>query len=240
MPSSRQGQQPARQQEANQQTETGQRDQQSQAVQGTGGARGAQGGLARRQQYGLSPLSDPFGFMQTFTEEMDRLFEDFGFGRSPLSRRGPGGWGTGSTALGRRGLGGAGLAQAGWSPQIEIFEREGNIVVRADLPGLEKDDVKVEVNDDALIIQGERRHEHEDRQEGYFRSERSYGSFYRAIPLPDGVDAENANATFRNGVLEVTVPAPKQQGRARRLEIRDAGPAQGQAQQTPNAKEKGK
>ena len=95
-----------------------------------------------------------------------------------------------------------------WSPQVEVFEREGQLVLRADLPGLTKEDVKVEVTNEAINISGERKSEHEEKREGYYRSERSYGSFYRSIPLLEGVNAEDANATFRNGVLEITMQAP--------------------------------
>ena len=111
--------------------------------------------------------------------------------------------------------------QSIWAPQVEIFERGNSLVVRADLPGLSREDVDVEVEDDALVIRGERHSDVEDEQEGYYRSERSYGSFYRAIPLPDGVDASACNATFKDGVLEVTLPKPAQQpSRARRIDVR--------------------
>jgi len=184
----------------------------------TRGTRGYAPGLAHRQQFGISPWADPFTVMRSLTEEMDRLFEDFGFG-GMMPRVGRGlaqQQGTGSSA--------------GWSPQIEVFQQEGQLVLRADLPGLNKDDVKVEITDDALTLQGERRQEHKESREGFFRSERSYGSFYRAIPLPEGVKAEEAQATFRNGVLEVSIPVSQQQGRSRQLDIRDV-PQEGETQQ---------
>jgi HSP20 family protein len=95
-----------------------------------------------------------------------------------------------------------------------------------------KDDVKVEVTDDAVTISGERKSEHEEKREGYYRSERSYGSFYRQIPLPEGVDADDANATFRNGVLEITMQAPQRQEQrgGRRLEIKEGTESQQQPQ----------
>jgi hypothetical protein len=77
------------------------------------------------------------------------------------------------------------------------------------LPGLTKDDVNVEITDDAINISGERRNEDEERREGYYRSERSYGGFFRSIQLPEGANAEDANATFNNGVLEITMEAPQ-------------------------------
>jgi len=147
----------------------------------------------------------PFAFMRRFGEEMDQLFEDFGFG---------GGW----LAPILKGQFGDSL----WTPQIEMLERNGELVVRADLPGLTKDDVKVELADNAITIEGERKGEHEEKGEGYYRSERSYGKFYRRLPVPEGVNANQANATFNNGVLEITMPAPKHvEQKSRRLEINE-------------------
>jgi len=90
--------------------------------------------------------------------------------------------------------------------------------------------VHVEVTDDALLITGERRSEHEERQGGTFRSERSYGTFRRQIPLPEGVSADQATATFKDGVLQITMPAPKRQERSRRIEIQSASTPGGAAQ----------
>lgn len=147
----------------------------------------------------------PFEFMKRFGEEMDRLFGEFGFGR---------GWLTPAT---ERTFG-----RGFWAPQVEMFERDNQLVVRADLPGLTKDDVTVEINDNGVTIEGERHSEEEESREGFYRSERSYGKFYRRLPLPEGVDAENAEATFDNGVLEITMKAPKRmEKKARKLEIAD-------------------
>jgi HSP20 family protein len=113
-----------------------------------------------------------------------------------------------------------------WAPQIETLQRGDQFVVRADLPGLRKDDVEVDITDDAITIQGERRDEHKEEQEGYFRSERVYGRFYRVVPLPEGAISESAKADFRNGVLEVTIQAPPKEVRQRRkIEIGDGGQA---------------
>jgi HSP20 family protein len=101
-----------------------------------------------------------------------------------------------------------------------MFHRNNELVVRADLPGLNKDDVKVDVTEDSITIQGERKREQEEEREGVYRSERAYGSFYRVIPLPEGTIADQAKATFKDGVLEVTMPAPPEQvRRGRRVEI---------------------
>jgi HSP20 family protein len=82
-----------------------------------------------------------------------------------------------------------------------------------------KDDINVDIEDDQIIIQGERRDERESNEQGFYHTERSYGSFYRSIPLPQGIDAEVANASFNNGVLEITMPKPERKQRGRRLEI---------------------
>ncbi|MFN7949327.1 MAG: Hsp20/alpha crystallin family protein [Blastocatellia bacterium] len=160
-------------------------------------------GLARRETPGMAHWSaSPFSLMSRFADEMERVFEDFGFGPGRLMSRG---WGE--------------FGRGGWSPQIEAFEQGGQFIVRADLPGLNKDDVKIDVTDNALTIQGERKQQREENREGFYRSERSYGSFYRSIPLPEGTDAEKAKATFRDGVLEITMPAPQREEQRRRIEI---------------------
>ncbi len=103
-----------------------------------------------------------------------------------------------------------------WFPQIEVFQRDDEFVVRADLPGLRREDVTVEAADDALTIHGERRSECEQSGRGFYRSERSYGSFHRRIAIPEGVDVDSATARFKNGVLEVTMRAgapPTERGR---------------------------
>jgi len=98
-------------------------------------------------------------------------------------------------------------------------ERDGKLIVKADLPGLNKDDVKVELNDNVLTIEGERKDERKDERGGW--SERNYGRFFRSITLPDGVRTENANATFKNGVLEISFDTPQQsQPKGRRIEIK--------------------
>jgi HSP20 family protein len=193
------------------QQEGGPQSQQTTGGQSTGQAQ--QTALSRRGQSVPAIGASPFSFMRRFGEDMDRLFEDFGFG-----------------ALATRNL-----AQVdAWSPQVEIFQRDGQLVVRASLPGLNKDDVQVELRDDAIILRGERRQEHEEQREGYYRCEVTHGSFYREIPLPEGVKTDDATATFRDGVLEITMQAPQQQPRGRQLQIQDAS-ASGQPQAKPQA-----
>jgi HSP20 family protein len=91
------------------------------------------------------------------------------------------------------------------------------------LPGLKPEEMKVEVTDDAIVIEGERRHETEGKEGGRWHSERRYGHFYRAIPLPDGADADQIRAEFRNGELHVTVPVQQSQSKRRQIPIK--GPA---------------
>ena len=164
----------------------------------------------------VAPGSSQFGMLRRFAREMDQLFEDFGVGAGLhipklLSR--------GHELIRRE----TGLVSAEWSPRVDVVARDGQLVVRADLPGLSKDDIKVEVSDDMLTIQGERKHEAKEEREGCYYSECSYGSFYRAIPLPEGADTSKATADFRKGVLEVTVPTPsKPAAKAQRVEIKEA------------------
>lgn len=106
-----------------------------------------------------------------------------------------------------------------WMPPVEVLQQGDKLLVRADLPGLQKDDVRVEVQSGALTIEGERKQEFEETEEGVYRSERVYGRFSRSIPLPEGADADQAKATFRNGVLEVELPVAAQAEQGRRLEI---------------------
>jgi HSP20 family protein len=152
-------------------------------------------------------MVNPFQMMRRFTKDMERLFEDFGgFGFpnfynvdfAPFRME---------------------FDKGEWMPQIEVIQNNGQFMVRADLPGLTKDDVTIEVTDDVLTLSGERKEEKEEKREGFYRSERSYGSFYRQIPLPEGAKTENATATFVNGVLEITILAPTVSTSTRKLEI---------------------
>jgi HSP20 family protein len=138
--------------------------------------------------------TSPFSLMRRFMEEIDRGFEGYG---------------------GRRGGG----ELRHWSPTVEVTERDGKLEVVADLPGIKEDDVKVEVTDEGLVIRGERKQEHEERREGYHRSERSYGQFYRLIPLPENADLEQARAEFRNGELRISLPVPERHRKAREIPI---------------------
>ena len=97
-----------------------------------------------------------------------------------------------------------------WTPAIDVVEAETDYVLRADLPGISEDEVSIELEDNVLTVSGERKAEHEERTGGYYRIERSSGSFRRSLRLPEGVDPEAVKATFEHGVLEVRVPKPEQ------------------------------
>ncbi|HEY2898908.1 MAG TPA: Hsp20/alpha crystallin family protein [Gemmatimonadaceae bacterium] len=201
-----------------------------------GGQSGAGAALSGRGQQSMLPafmtnpglmasafMSDPFAFAQAMSQEMDRLFDTFG-GTSE------GGRALSTSGSSRRLQQQGGRGQSYWAPQMEVFQRGHEMVVRADLPGISPDDVQIDVEDGVLTISGERRNTNEDRQEGFYRSERSYGTFARSIALPEGVDEDQVNARYEHGVLEVMVPMPQQQRqRGRRVQIQ-SGTGSGSSQ----------
>jgi HSP20 family protein len=185
-------------------------DQQNRQSQGREMTRSSQpGGMARRtasDSVGLSPsefmLLSPFSLMRRMMEEFDNAFRQAG-------SAGPG------SAINAR-------SATTWSPAIEVQERDGNYVVRVELPGLKPDEVTVVVTDGALVIEGERRVEREEDRGGVHRTEIQYGRFYRSIPLPEGAEVDQANARFEDGVLEIVVPVPAQQSAQRQIPIQDS------------------
>lgn len=148
----------------------------------------------------LDPLGffddDSFSLIRRMQREMNRVFSQAGLDFT-----------------------GQGVPSTAWIPTTEISYRDGNLIVSAELPGLSEKDVKVEVNDDFLIIRGERRIEQQEGDGGVRRTERRYGEFYRAIALPEGADAEHARAEFQNGVLHVTIPVPQAQRNVREIPV---------------------
>ena len=110
-----------------------------------------------------------------------------------------------------------------WTPQLEAFEKDESIVVRADLPGLRKEDLRVEVREGVLHLEGKRTDKGDEKRGGsVWHTERSYGAFHRSITLPEGTDAREATATFDNGVLEVRLKAPPPRHQVKRIEIQEA------------------
>jgi HSP20 family protein len=158
-----------------------------------GGSRESRG--VTRRESGTTPMlgANPFSIMRRFMEDLDRLYVG--------DMRMPGG--------------------GEWAPAVDMVERDGRLVVRADVPGLGKDDVSVEIDDGHLVISGERSQQHEERREGVYRSECTYGHFHRVIALPEGAEADQAKATFKNGVLEITMPLTARH-HPRRLPVQDA------------------
>jgi HSP20 family protein len=146
---------------------------------------------------------EPFRELATLQNEVNRLFN------SAFDSPTPGG------------NGGSGATRR-WMPAMDLVETGDHFVLRADLPGLSEEDVKIEVEDNVLTVSGERRTEHESKQEGYHRVERAFGSFSRSLTLPNGVDAEAVEASFDKGVLEVRIPKPEER-KPRRISISAAG-----------------
>jgi HSP20 family protein len=105
-----------------------------------------------------------------------------------------------------------------WVPAMDLVETDDSFVLRADLPGMTQEDVKIELEENVLTVSGERKSQHEIKQEGYHRVERAFGSFSRSLTLPKGVDADAVTAKFDNGVLEISVPKPEER-KPRRIEI---------------------
>lgn len=132
---------------------------------------------------------DPARELDSLQGEMNRLFDGF--------------FGTGTQNGGRTAL-------RRWVPAMDLVEAGGDLVLRADLPGLSEDDVAIEINDNLLTVSGERNSEHEEKSESFYRAERAFGSFSRSLTLPDGVDPDAVSAKFDNGVLEVRVPKPEE------------------------------
>jgi HSP20 family protein len=105
-----------------------------------------------------------------------------------------------------------------WTPAMDLAETEDAFVLRADLPGVSQEDVSIELEDTVLTVSGERKSDHENKGEGFYRVERAFGAFSRSLTLPKGVDAEAIAAQFTDGVLEVRIPKPEQR-KPRRIAI---------------------
>jgi len=127
---------------------------------------------------------DPFGGLSRMRDEIDRMFEDFFTERPSLARVGPG------------------LR----IPSVDIEEKDDTVVVRAELPGVKKEDLEIEVTPDTLSLKAETREEKEEREKRFYRRERSWGMFQRTIPLPVEINKEEAKASFKDGLLEITLP----------------------------------
>ncbi|HZS00411.1 MAG TPA: Hsp20/alpha crystallin family protein [Chloroflexota bacterium] len=136
---------------------------------------------------------DPFDLFNEWQEEMRRYWADI-WPLAPLAFR--------------RAVAGTAQAPTPWAPRADVYEKDGAIVVKAELPGVKKEDISITLEAGDLVIRGERKAEHEVKEDAYYRMERTYGSFLRRLPLPEGVDPDKVQATYADGVLEVRVPRP--------------------------------
>lgn len=148
---------------------------------------------------------DPFLALR---ERMDRLMEDFfgGFGMTPYSR-----WDVSPFEW----------RMSAFTPSIDIRDEDNQIKVEAELPGMTEKDVEISLTADSVVISGEKKQESEEKQKDYYRMERSYGSFQRTIPLPVDVDRDKVEATFKNGLLTVTLPKTQEaMKQAKKIEVK--------------------
>jgi HSP20 family protein len=147
---------------------------------------------------------EPVRELTTLQNEMNRLFSTF--------FDSPAGNGTNGPALRR------------WVPAMDLVETDDHFVLKADLPGLDANDVNIEVEDNVLTVSGNRKVEHESQREGFYRVERASGEFRRSLTLPEGVNLEDIAAAFDKGVLEIRIPKPEQR-KPRKVEISVGGEA---------------
>ncbi len=150
----------------------------------------------------LNAWEEPFVMLRKLSEDMDQYVSRLMQG--PLAESG------------QRHL----IGKHQWTPTVDMEQRGNEIVIRADLPGLTRADVKLQLHEDRLTIEGERHVESRQQAEGYHRVERVQGRFFRSIPLPEGIDAQSVHASMRDGVLEITVPL-RHREHGVKLEIRD-------------------
>ena len=143
---------------------------------------------------------DPFRDMVTLREKMNRMFEDIFSQRSGEGKE---------------------MVTCSWAPAVDIFETEKELVLSAEIPGIDEKDIEIKVEDNTLSLKGERKFEKETKEENYHRLERSYGSFFRAFTLPNSIDPERIQAAHENGVLKITMPK-REERQPRKVKIRKA------------------
>jgi HSP20 family protein len=127
---------------------------------------------------------DPFRDMVTLRDKMNRLFEDAYAHRGEEKE----------------------ITASAWAPSVDIYESENELILTAEVPGIDEKDVEIKIEDNTLTLKGERKFEKETKEENFHRIERSYGSFYRAFTLPTYVDTDRISAEHENGVLKITMP----------------------------------
>jgi HSP20 family protein len=139
----------------------------------------------------------PFREVESLQNEVNKLF-DFSLGRWPVRSMG--------------------LMEGAWSPAVDVFESKDNIMVKADIPGMEKKDIDISVHGDTLAIKGEKKEEAESKEKDYVKTERFYGSFNRALTLPSEVDADKVKASYKDGVLEIILPK-KEEAKPKQIKV---------------------
>jgi len=148
--------------------------------------------------FSLIPWTDR-GKVSRFRTEMDRLFDRFfDWGASPVT-----------------------AGEGGWVPSVDVSETDKDVIVKAEIPGMDPKDIDISVDGNRLTLRGERKHEHEEKGENYHRVERSYGAFSRAIGLPAEVDRGKAEAAYKDGVLKVKLAKTKESS-TKRIEVKSA------------------
>jgi HSP20 family protein len=157
--------------------------------------------LKRNMSLAPREATDPFAMLRSMAADFDKFFANTGW---PIFRNG------------------VKADVAGWWPGLDVYEKNNMLVAKVDLPGVKKEDVKIEFVDGQLTISGERKHEVEEKKENFYRCERETGVFFRTIPLPEGIKAEQVAASFNDGVLEVTVPLPVAKPVTQKIAITEA------------------
>ncbi len=156
-------------------------------------ASGGQGNVPARTTEHRPRRWEPASLLDEMHADLSRLLAGAPFGAWPLGR---------SLHL-------PGQAPGAGMPRVDIFERGNNVVVKAELPGVKQDDIELAIEGGDLVLRAEQHEEQEVKDEHWYRMERSYGSLYRRLPLPEGVNADQVQATLADGVLEVTMPKPR-------------------------------
>lgn len=131
----------------------------------------------------------PYGAVASLQDSINKLFQD-AFSRANIDED---------------------FALSAWKPVVDIFDKDEAIVIHAELPGVKKEDVAIEVKDNVLTLRGERTESKEIKEDKYYRKERTFGSFHRAFTLPAAVNPDSIRATFKDGVLEIEIPKPEEQ-----------------------------
>lgn len=148
--------------------------------------------------FGLIPWRHR-GEVSQFRTEMDRLFDRFfDWGASPAT-----------------------VGEGQWMPSVDVSETGKEVIVKAELPGMDPKDIDISVNGDRLTLRGERKYEHEEKGESFHRVERSYGAFSRDIELPAGVDSDKVEATYKDGVLKINLAKAKETA-TKKIEVKSA------------------